>query len=48
MPVITSEGRMILKIAAGFSHALCIGGTTGLSVMDEQRMALEAKITHLE
>jgi alpha-tubulin suppressor-like RCC1 family protein len=48
MPVIASDGRALLKIAAGFSHALCVGGTTGLSIMDEQRMALEAKISELE
>jgi hypothetical protein len=39
---------MVDTIACGLNFALCLGKTTGLTIMDEQRMVLEAKITHLE
>jgi len=48
MQKVTSEGRMIDKIACGNNFSLCLGKTTGLTVMDEQRMVLEEKITLLE
>ena len=48
MQKVTSEGRMIDRVACGYNFALCLGKTTGLTVMDEQRMVLEEKITLLE
>ena len=35
MQQITSEGRMIRQVAAGMNSVLCIGVSTGLTVMDE-------------
>lgn len=39
---------MIRQVAAGKNSVLCIGISTGLTVMDEQRMALEKRINELE
>ena len=39
---------MIDQVVAGSNFILCSGISTGLSVMDEQRMALEDKITQLQ
>jgi len=47
MQQITSEGRMIRQVSAGMNSVLCIGMSTGLTIMDEQRIALEEKITQL-
>ena len=48
MQRITSEGRQIEQIACGANFALALGKSTGLTVMDEQRQALEEKITLLQ
>jgi alpha-tubulin suppressor-like RCC1 family protein len=44
MQQITSEGRMLKQVSCGANFALCIGISTGLTVMDEQRIALEERI----
>ena len=38
---------MIRQVSAGMNSVLCIGMSTGLTIMDEQRIALEEKITQL-
>jgi hypothetical protein len=48
MQKITSDGRMIDKIACGSNFTMCSGISTGLTVLDEQRQALEDKITELQ
>ena len=48
MPKITSDGRLIAQISAGAKHVLCIGRSTGLSLQDEHRIELEARIDQLE
>jgi hypothetical protein len=44
MQQIISEGRMLKQVSCGANFALCIGISTGLTVMDEQRIALEERI----
>lgn len=39
---------MIKQVSAGKNSVLCIGISTGLTVMDEQRQALEKRISDLE
>lgn len=39
---------MLSQVACGSNFSLCLGISTGLTVMDEQRMALEDKITMLQ
>ena len=48
MQKIVSEGRMLKQVACGANFALCIGISTGLTVMDEQRIALEERINLLQ